>query len=292
MKTESGKEKRMVQELDLLKKYQKISVKELAETLRVSEMTVRRDLELLRKNHVLERSYGYATLVEGGNGYSYEGENYDLRRARLENFAEKDRIAKYAASLIRPDDWVFLDNGTTVSRMTFYLPTDFEYTVLCYNFLILAELLKHSNIKVIFPGGYYHPEDYNFTSPEAVEFIRRHRANKAFLSVSGVHQSLGITCINANIVENKKAMIESSAQNISWPIPESSAWSKPTTLRTSRIWIWSSPIPTFLPGGKRSWQMHRLSSKWSDKMKMRGLLQNAVPSILTIIRDNLNCDLT
>ena len=72
MKTESGKEKRMVQELDLLKKYQKISVKELAETLRVSEMTVRRDLELLRKNHVLERSYGYATLVEGGNGYSYE----------------------------------------------------------------------------------------------------------------------------------------------------------------------------------------------------------------------------
>lgn len=150
----------MVQELDLLKKHQKISVKELAAALGVSEMTVRRDLELLRKNHVLERSYGYATLVEGGNGYSYEGENYDLRRARLENFAEKDRIAKYAASLIRPDDWVFLDNGTTVSRMTFYLPTDFEYTVLCYNFLILAELLKHSNIKVIFPGGYYHPEDY------------------------------------------------------------------------------------------------------------------------------------
>ena len=135
MKTESGKEKRMVQELDLLKKHQKISVKELAAALGVSEMTVRRDLELLRKNHVLERSYGYATLVEGGNGYSYEGENYDLRRARLENFAEKDRIAKYAASLIRPDDWVFLDNGTTVSRMTFYLPTDFEYTVLCYNFL-------------------------------------------------------------------------------------------------------------------------------------------------------------
>ena len=116
-------------------------------------MTVRRDLELLRKNHVLERSYGYATLVEGGNGYSYEGETYDLRRARLENFSEKDRIAKYAASLIRPGDWVFLDNGTTVSRMTFYLPTEFEFTVLCYNFIILAELLKHANVHAIFPGG-------------------------------------------------------------------------------------------------------------------------------------------
>lgn len=185
MKTESGKEKRMVQELDLLKKYQKISVKELAETLRVSEMTVRRDLELLRKNHVLERSYGYATLVEGGNGYSYEGETYDLRRARLENFSEKDRIAKYAASLIRPGDWVFLDNGTTVSRMTFYLPTEFEFTVLCYNFIILAELLKHANVHAIFPGGYYHPEDYNFTSPEAVEFIRRHRPTRPFSRCRG-----------------------------------------------------------------------------------------------------------
>ena len=170
MKTESGKEKRMVQELDLLKKYQKISVKELAETLRVSEMTVRRDLELLRKNHVLERSYGYATLVEGGNGYSYEGETYDLRRARLENFSEKDRIAKYAASPIRPGDWVFLDNGTTVSRMTFYLPTEFEFTVLCYNFIILAELLKHANVHAIFPGCFlrvmpWHKRQWPWSAP-------------------------------------------------------------------------------------------------------------------------------
>ena len=79
---------------------------------------------------------------------------------------------------------------------------------------ILAELLKRPNIKIIFPGGYYHPEDYNFTSPEAVDFIRRHRANKSFISVSGIHRSLGITCINAHIVDSKRALIDSSAQNI------------------------------------------------------------------------------
>ena len=66
----------------------------------------------------------------------------------------------------------------------------------------------------LFPGGYYHPEDYNFTSPEAVDFIRRHRANKSFISVSGIHRSLGITCINAHIVDSKRALIDSSAQNI------------------------------------------------------------------------------
>ena len=204
----------MVRELDLLKTHQRLSVKELARTLNVSEMTIRRDLELLRKNHVLERSYGYAALAEGGDGYSYDGETYDLRRARIQFLNEKDRIAKFAASLVEPDDWIFLDNGTTVSRIVAYLPTDFSFTALCYNYTILVELLKRPNIEVIFPGGYYHPEDYNFTSPEAVEFICRHRANKSFISASGVHRSLGITCINAHIVDNKRALMESSAKRI------------------------------------------------------------------------------
>lgn len=204
MENGNAKERRIAQELELLKQYQRVSVKDLAATLEVSEMTIRRDLDLLRKNHVLERSYGYATLAKGGDGYAYDGEVYDLRLARIQNLSEKDRIAKYAATLIEPGDWIFLDNGTTVGRITSYLPTDFEFTVLCYNFTILAELLKRPNIKIIFPGGYYHPEDYNFTSPEAVDFIRRHRANKSFISVSGIHRSLGITCINAHIVDSKE----------------------------------------------------------------------------------------
>lgn len=166
MENGNAKERRIAQELELLKQYQRVSVKDLAATLEVSEMTIRRDLDLLRKNHVLERSYGYATLAKGGDGYAYDGEVYDLRLARIQNLSEKDRIAKYAATLIEPGDWIFLDNGTTVGRITSYLPTDFEFTVLCYNFTILAEL------------------------------------------------SLGITCINAHIVDSKRALIDSSAQNI------------------------------------------------------------------------------
>ena len=130
MENGNAKERRIAQELELLKQYQRVSVKDLAATLEVSEMTIRRDLDLLRKNHVLERSYGYATLAKGGDGYAYDGEVYDLRLARIQHLSEKDRIAKYAATLIEPGDWIFLDNGTTVGRITSYLPTDFEFTVL------------------------------------------------------------------------------------------------------------------------------------------------------------------
>ena len=89
----SAKENRMVKVLELLKKNQRIAVKELAETLGVSEMTVRRDLEILRKNHVLERSYGFATLARGGAEYAINGEVYDLRMARIQNISSKCRIA-------------------------------------------------------------------------------------------------------------------------------------------------------------------------------------------------------
>lgn len=57
MENGNAKERRIAQELELLKQYQRVSVKDLAATLEVSEMTIRRDLDLLRKNHVLERSY-------------------------------------------------------------------------------------------------------------------------------------------------------------------------------------------------------------------------------------------
>lgn len=107
MENGNAKERRIAQELELLKQYQRVSVKDLAATLEVSEMTIRRDLDLLRKNHVLERSYGYATLAKGGDGYAYDGEVYDLRLARIQNLSEKDRIAKYAATLIEPGDWIF-----------------------------------------------------------------------------------------------------------------------------------------------------------------------------------------
>ena len=176
MENGNAKERRIAQELELLKQYQRVSVKDLAATLEVSEMTIRRDLDLLRKNHVLERSYGYATLAKGGDGYAYDGEVYDLRLARIQNLSEKDRIAKYAATLIEPGDWIFLDNGTTVGRITSYLPTDFEFTVLCYNFTILAELLKRQNhfSRRLLPSGglqFYLSGSCGFYSPAPCQQI-------------------------------------------------------------------------------------------------------------------------
>lgn len=212
--SKNSKEERIQQIVELVKRHQKITTKELAQMMDVSEMTIRRDLTVLQRNHVIERKHGYAVMEHSMEHDIPDLEAYDLRLASIQNLKEKEKIARYAASLIEPGDWIFMDNGTTVSRISTFLPTDFEYTVLCCNFALMVGMLKFKNIQMIMPGGYYYPVDQTFSSPQAEEFIRCHRANKAFISASGIHRSLGITCINSHSVANKRSFLESSEKKI------------------------------------------------------------------------------
>jgi len=210
----NSKEERMQKIAELVRRYQKITTRELAKQMGVSEMTIRRDLAVLNKNHVIERKHGYALLEHGQDSDIPDMEAYDLHMASIQNLKEKEKIACYAASLIEPGDWIFMDNGTTVSRITAFLPKTFDYTVLCCNFELMAGLLRFKNIQMIMPGGYYYPVDHTFSSPQAEDFIRCHRAGKVFLSASGIHRSLGITCINSHSVANKKSFMASSEKKI------------------------------------------------------------------------------
>ena len=209
-----SKQNRALGILELLKQNGTMSVRELAETFDVSEMTIRRDLELLKKTNELERSYGSATLRKGRQDTGRGGEPYDIRFEQIKNSEQKERIAQYAATLIESQDMLIMDSGTTVGRLARYVPENENISVLCYNFGILTELRRRMGVNIIFSGGYYYPEDEMFISNESPDFIRGHRANKAFLAASGFHQTLGVTCIHSHEVEMKRADIDSSATRI------------------------------------------------------------------------------
>ena len=211
-----NKELRLKQIVHLVNQRQKIATTELAELLQVSEMTIRRDLDLLQKSGSIQRIHGYAAVPEnaGRVEVSSEPDAYDFCLASTQYIREKEKIAKYAASLIEPDDWVFMDNGTTTARLAAFFPTHFKFTALCSNVALLTGILKYPNIHLVMPGGSYDRTDQTFSSQQADDFIRTLRANKVFLSASGVHKTLGITCINAHSSFNKRAFIESSAERI------------------------------------------------------------------------------
>ncbi|WP_243116506.1 DeoR/GlpR family DNA-binding transcription regulator [Hydrogenoanaerobacterium saccharovorans] len=107
-----------------------------------------------------------------------------------------------------------MDTGTTTERIVPHLPTNKDITVLCYNINVLMELRRNPGVKMMFAGGYYHSNTQMFESAEGISFIRSLRAQKVFVSAAGIHEGLGVTCIENYEVPTKRAILKSSLEKI------------------------------------------------------------------------------
>jgi DeoR family deoxyribose operon repressor len=186
--------------IETLKAKPNISIKELADKYMVSEMTIRRDLHQISSSGMMNAS---KPLYDIKSDYMFSNE-------QIKHYEQKERIAQFAVSLISPEDVLIIDSGTTTSVLSKLLPEDISVTALCYNFQVLNQLHTKPNVSIIFAGGYYHPNDQMFESAEGVSLIQRIRATKMFVSASGVHKELGITCANNYEVVTKRAALNSS----------------------------------------------------------------------------------
>lgn len=204
---------RMNKLIAMLKENESVSVKELAERLNVSEMTIRRDLKTLKEDDIIERIHGGASLVKS-NRVETQYDNYELYSEKVRMNEEKERIGKYAASLVTEGDVFIIDTGSTTDKLAKYVPEDIDITVLCYNYNVLSYLVQKPRARIIFPGGYFHPNGQFFESPQGIELIEAIRVNKIFISASGVHESLGITCANNYEVLTKRTALQMAQTRI------------------------------------------------------------------------------
>jgi DeoR family deoxyribose operon repressor len=127
---------------------------------------------------------------------------------------EKVRIGRRAASLIEPNDIVIIDSGSTTECLARSIPADLPVTVICFALNVLVEAHRNPACRLVFAGGALHENTMMFESPEGAQLVRRYRANKAFLSASGVSERLGVTCANPYEVETKKAALASSLTRV------------------------------------------------------------------------------
>jgi len=189
------------------------SILELSKDLDVSPVTVRRDLASLSREGKVRILYGGAMLHPDLARRENEG-YYSLNAAGAEHAEQKRLIGKAAATLAEPGDSLIIDCGSTTEYVARYLSEYEEYTVLCYSLNTVSELVRRRNCRTLFSGGEFHENTLMFESPEGLEAIRHFRANKAFLSASGVDARFGVTCSNAYERETKKAVIQSSLRKI------------------------------------------------------------------------------
>ena len=206
------KDERLNRLVEILERQNGVPIRELAVILDVSEMTVRRDLETLKARNIILDIPGAAVL--NTQRISGEEEGYLLSRATRAHMKEKERIGKYAASLIEQDDCIIIDNGSTVEYLADNIARDTKLTVFTCNLNILNKICNNPNISVIFGGGYYHPDTTLFECPESIQLINNVRATKVFVSAAGVHDSMGVTCMNNYELNIKQAIIQSGAEKI------------------------------------------------------------------------------
>jgi len=208
----SKKKNRLREIFSILHKNGEISVKDLADHLLTSEMTIRRDLDVLEEEGIIRRVHGGAILA---TSYTANDRNQYLFGTEIQkNIKQKSLVGLKASSMINPGETVSFDIGTTIPFVAKYLPRDISISAVCLTFECAEELYNKKNVNLILPGGYLHRESDVFSSDTGTELLRKIRTDKAFISAGGIDQQLGVTCYHDFHVVLKEIMMKSSKKKI------------------------------------------------------------------------------
>lgn len=163
------------------------SVTRLCELTGASEATIRRDLTVLARQGRLNKVHGGAVLT----GSTFQGEEPDVTTKNLLHREEKEAVARYAAGLVRDDDVVYLDAGTTTVRMVEYLKGSGATFVT--NGIACAQRLMELGLKGYVLGGWLKPGTWAVVGTGALEELSRYNFTKAFLGINGITVRQGFT---------------------------------------------------------------------------------------------------
>lgn len=189
--------------LDVLKSAGRIVAKESAISLGVSEDTVRRDLRELAADGLLLRVHGGALPA------SRATENLAARSTI--SMAEKSALARAAAGLIRAEQVIFLDGGTTTLELVKHIDRDLRLMIVTHSPTVAAELVDHrADVQLI--GGRLFKHSMVLVGAEASEAIRNIRADAYFMGVTGVHAEYGLSTGDAEEAAIKRLIARTSAE--------------------------------------------------------------------------------
>ena len=182
----------------------KVVASELSTLFGVSEDTVRRDLRDLDEAGLLKRVHGGALPRSPGVA------SYTVRQRQ--NVVAKTTIAKAAAALVKQDQVVFLDSGTTILEVARHLPHSLRATVVTNSPPIAVALSGHPDLTVIVTGGTLNKASLALTGTAVLESLAQFRADICLLGICSLHSDAGITVIDLEEAHVKRAMVQSAAE--------------------------------------------------------------------------------
>jgi DeoR/GlpR family transcriptional regulator of sugar metabolism len=195
---------RKQQILTLLKRDGQVIAKSFAESLGVSEDTIRRDLRELAREGLLQRVHGGA-LPSSPAVADFAG------RERI-TAEGKVAIGRAAAAMIEPGQVVILDGGTTARELARHISPNLRATVVTHSPTIALELVEKPNIDVILLGGRLFRHSVVSVGAVTIAAIADIHADTFFLGVTGVHPKTGLTTGDYEEAAVKRALSHAAAE--------------------------------------------------------------------------------
>ena len=193
-----------------------VATSDLCELLDVSEATIRRDLEWLEHEGVVERTHGGAILSQQLNSE----QEYQQREQRYPE--EKRAIGALAASLIEDGDIVFINSGTTSTQIIRHIRYELDATIITNNLFSTLEV-GEVGYELILLGGEFQPKSNSVGGRFAMDNLSQIYADKVFFGVDGISPKYGCTVPTSTEAEVMRYMIERTTGPVS-VVTDHSKW--------------------------------------------------------------------
>ncbi len=185
-----------------------VNVIDLATSLNVSDMTIRRDLNELEKVGIIRRIHGGAVSARGR---SYEP---PLSLRSMENRPVKQLLGKYASEMVVEGDSIALDIGSTIYEVAASLRDTHNITIITPSIPIANLFFDRSDVRLILPGGIVRPGENSMVG----EFARRNLellfVDRLFLGVAAIDSQAGLTEYNMDDAAVKQTLIRNAKEVI------------------------------------------------------------------------------
>jgi len=186
-----------------------VKVQDLSEALKVSEVTIRKDLKHLEARKMLYRNHGSASSISS----IINDRHIDVKEKM--NQEEKSGVARVAAQLLEENDKIIIASGTTLLSFADAISTmDIAITAITSSVKVSLTLCYNPNIEVIQLGGIMRKNSVSIIGHYADNILDSLSCNKLFLGVDGIDLDYGLTTSNMSEARINQQMIEASQEII------------------------------------------------------------------------------
>uniref|UniRef100_UPI003217A449 DeoR/GlpR family DNA-binding transcription regulator n=1 Tax=uncultured Draconibacterium sp. TaxID=1573823 RepID=UPI003217A449 len=194
--------------LNELKKRGYVRVQDLSKKLKVSEVTIRKDLKVLEERRLLFRNHGSASQMSSliSDRHIDEKEKVQVQ--------EKSRIADAANLLLEKNDRIIIASGTTLLYFAQQLSFADPITVITSSLKVSLMLSYKPNIQIIQLGGEIRTSSGSVIGMQSESFLNDLTCNKLFVGVDGIDMDFGLTTSSLDEAHLNKCMIKSAQEVI------------------------------------------------------------------------------